>query len=103
MRIITGRAININERGSGGLRKADKATVTNQISLLLDETAARLTNSVRRRAKITNGVWKTRTLAPVNETINPAHASNCHVVVNPTYWASEVRYSNSIGTTNSNE
>jgi hypothetical protein len=56
MRIITGRAISINEIGSGGLRKADRATVTNQISLLLEDTASLLTNSVLRSAKITNGV-----------------------------------------------
>lgn len=56
MRMITGSAININETGSGGLRKADNAAVANQISLLLDDNDALLIKSVLRSAKMTSGV-----------------------------------------------
>ena len=56
MRMITGSAININETGSGGLRKADNAAVANQISLLLDDNDALLIKSVLRSAKMTRGV-----------------------------------------------
>ena len=56
IRTITGSAINSKESGSGGLRKAENATVTNQISLLREDTASRLTISERKSAKITKGV-----------------------------------------------
>ena len=56
MRMITGSAININETGSGGLRKAESAAVANQISLLLDDSDALLIKSVLRSAKMISGV-----------------------------------------------
>tara|TARA_B110001452_G_C15228004_1_gene425546 strand:+ start:2221 stop:2550 length:330 start_codon:yes stop_codon:yes gene_type:complete len=98
---IIGRATRNNESGSGGENIAPRTNEENQMCFRYIVIVFGSTMPTRNASIVTTGAWNPMADAMAKLRTKPTYAPNFHCVERPASCASVLRYSRSIGVSNS--